>query len=621
MIETSRAHCRKFGTRGLAAVAAAGLALATNGAAAEDFRLQFPPIQTMSPKGVNLQTGRFEFSQDEFQIGPIKVDLRYTSEHHNYVFAFPTLATGFQNVEILHPANSVARGLRGFLVWKTLNTGGGGYMTVVEAQVGDSMLQFAVLGTVPNLTIMPWNLAAQGWKLERSGANFVLTNKSGDVYTFVDHSALPTQGYQTKNQVLGAVVYADGHRLDYSYGAQAEMRTIMSNRGYAVVLDYAAGPGTITVCGYNRATSYVDAASTCSAAPIKTTYSFAPVAGKLRLTAIADVDGNVSTIGYASGFVSCISFPASATCRIQNFYGDQPGDPGSLTAPDQVRRQVTPLNETWLYNYNNGPGLFDDHPPRQPWEVRYTHGRMTDPQGALTVVTFANGIVESIQSPSGTLTYEFNGVCPQKVTYPEGNAVRVVSSNACNVSSISELAKPGTGLASHSTTISYPAEYTYSNPAICNAASPKLCDKPIYKVDQRGNQTDYTHDPAHGGILTETGPAVNGVRPQIRHSYAQRYAWIQNSGGAFVQAASPVWVLTQKSVCKEGAASGAGCANPADEVRTTYDYGPDSGPNNLLLRGIVEDADGLALRTCYGYDWQGNKISETRPAANLTSCP
>ncbi|NCP12216.1 MAG: hypothetical protein GW859_09770, partial [Sphingomonadales bacterium] len=59
----------------------------------------------------------------------------------------------------------------------------------------------------------------------------------------------------------------------------------------------------------------------------------------------------------------------------------------------------------------------------------------------------------------------------------------------------------------------------------------------------------------------------------------------------------------------------------ADEVVTDYDYGPNSGPNNLWLRGVAVTADGTTLRTCYGYDANGRKISETQPNANLGSCP
>jgi RHS repeat-associated protein len=56
-------------------------------------------------------------------------------------------------------------------------------------------------------------------------------------------------------------------------------------------------------------------------------------------------------------------------------------------------------------------------------------------------------------------------------------------------------------------------------------------------------------------------------------------------------------------------------------VVTTYDYGPDSASNNLLLRGQAVTADGQTLRTCFAYDSQGRKLSETGANANLASCP
>jgi len=56
-----------------------------------------------------------------------------------------------------------------------------------------------------------------------------------------------------------------------------------------------------------------------------------------------------------------------------------------------------------------------------------------------------------------------------------------------------------------------------------------------------------------------------------------------------------------------------------------YDYGPDSGPNNLWLRGVkVTDKNTNEVRlTCYSYDNYGNRIGERRPKGNvsLTRCP
>lgn len=151
----------------------------------------------------------------------------------------------------------------------------------------------------------------------------------------------------------------------------------------------------------------------------------------------------------------------------------------------------------------------------------------------------------------------------------------------------------------------------------------KTCNKPNWVKDVAGNQTDFTYDPAHGGVLTETNPAsANGIRPQKRFTYAQRYAWFKNASGTMTRSTEPIWKLATESFCETTSASGAGCVGgAADQVVTTYDYGPDSDPNNLLLRGKVVTADGISLRTCYRYDQYGNKISETQPLANLTSCP
>ena len=150
----------------------------------------------------------------------------------------------------------------------------------------------------------------------------------------------------------------------------------------------------------------------------------------------------------------------------------------------------------------------------------------------------------------------------------------------------------------------------------------RLCDKPLTQTDPRGATTTFTYDRAHGGVLTATGPTVNGVAPQTWYTYVQRQAWLAQPGGGFAPTGQPIWLLATKSSCRTGAAadSGTACADPADEVRTVYEYGAEGGPNNLLLRGIVEDATGRALRTCYAYDWQGNKISETKPRAGVTSC-
>jgi YD repeat-containing protein len=174
-------------------------------------------------------------------------------------------------------------------------------------------------------------------------------------------------------------------------------------------------------------------------------------------------------------------------------------------------------------------------------------------------------------------------------------------------------AKPGTGLADIVTSATYPT----------SCSSIFTCNKPLTTTDANGNITTYTYDAAHGGVLTASGPAVGGVPPRTKYSYAQRHAWIRNAGGGYSQAASPVWVLTEERTCRTSTlnlSTGACSAGTSDRVTTVYDYGPDSGPNNLWLRGVAVTANSQTLRTCYGYDEYGRRISETAPNANPPSC-
>jgi YD repeat-containing protein len=140
----------------------------------------------------------------------------------------------------------------------------------------------------------------------------------------------------------------------------------------------------------------------------------------------------------------------------------------------------------------------------------------------------------------------------------------------------------------------------------------KTCNKPTAAIDGNGNQTDFTYDPSHGGTLTATLPGVAGGRPETRYTYVQRKAWYRGTNGVMAADPNAIWVLSTESFC----AAGSSCMTV-----TTYDYGPDSGPNNLLVRGKAIGADGTTLRTCYGHDPQGNKIWETSPNAKPSSCP
>jgi hypothetical protein len=224
---------------------------------------------------------------------------------------------------------------------------------------------------------------------------------------------------------------------------------------------------------------------------------------------------------------------------------------------------------------------------------------------------------ESVTGPEGSFNYtygtNFGSQGLKSFRQSDGTETIFTRDNRDNVIETRVKAKAGSGVADLVSTAAYPA--TCSNR--------KTCNQPIYTIDERGNRTDYSyHDPS-GGLLSVTSPAVNGVRPQIRNSYVQRNAWIASTSGGFVQIPDPVWLLASTSLCRTSAATGnpaAPCVAAGDEVLTTYDYGPNAGPNNLFLRGVVVSADGQSLRTCYEYDRLGRRVTETEPSANLAAC-
>jgi YD repeat-containing protein len=481
-----------------------------------------------------------------------------------------------------------------------------------------------------------WNQDSNGTDFTHDGTKFQLVHKNGDVYRFTPHAALTNTTMSGGTQVLERIDYADGTRQDYSYDSSGRLRTLISSRGYAIVLDYNSNGKIAAACGYNLTLQTVNSNTTCSSASLKVSYGYTPRATSsgtsYDLTSVTDALGGVTALQYtSSGYLSCIVPAGTTACQMTTYYGPQTGDPSTLATPRQVRKQVTAAGETWLFSYDFD---YDNEVPLQPGETRYTWSYMTDPAGNTSSVRYANKVADQHYEPSGIpgqqrLTqYKFDGSVPLKFTLPEDNIVDLYRDNRQNLLKTTRKAKPGTGLPDIVTEADYPpVRYdppdAYTRPVGCQATSQKLCDKPTWVEDAKDNRTDFTYDPAHGGVLTETSPAVNGIRAQKRYTYAQRYAWISNGAGGFVQAASPVWLLNSMSFCRTSAATGtpsAPCSTAGDEVLTTYDYGPDSGPNNLLLRGTVVTADGQSVRTCQSYDAQGNKISETGAGANLTSC-
>lgn len=257
---------------------------------------------------------------------------------------------------------------------------------------------------------------------------------------------------------------------------------------------------------------------------------------------------------------------------------------------------------TWGFQYN--------------WNIAccYAQYQRSGPNGAKTVFYYARDYDSwPIWIDYDDGRYNFSQNEASRVTshvWKEGNEEQFTYDTRGNVTQILYKAKPGSGLPDQTATGNYDA--------VCS--NMKTCNQPNWVIDRKGNRTDYQYSAIHGQVTRVIGPAVDGVQPVTRYYYTQRFAWYFGSSGTYVRDPDGIWLLTSTKTCKSGATVGDACAIANDEVIELYDYGPDSGPNNLWLRGEGTQADGQTFWSCFGYDRLGNRISVTKPNAGLASC-
>lgn len=107
--------------------------------------------------------------------------------------------------------------------------------------------------------------------------------------------------------------------------------------------------------------------------------------------------------------------------------------------------------------------------------------------------------------------YSYTGTKIDTASLPERNGYDYDYDNRGNLTRITQIAKPNQGLANR---IIFEADY----PDACE--NPKTCNKPAWVKDAKGNQTDYSYYPEHGGVWTVTKPAqANDVRPMATYTY------------------------------------------------------------------------------------------------------
>jgi YD repeat-containing protein len=472
-----------------------------------------------------------------------------------------------------------------------------------------------------------------------------LTLKTDGTYEYVSREGVryitnsAIKGWHNENCCLTVaitkVVYPNGYEININRSplAGTPILSVTTNYGYQLRYSYNAAKELVNVTAVNLAVDYCDpAAASC-------TYSRTwPSATFLRESAVVNFVGPTTLTttdsankvtkyftedgysqylqtGYHYSRLTSVKWPSSpsatnVTLRYGNMFACRDG--GGYWACDDLRGSIVTSADIgtghWTYSYTedlsrapNYPGV--DH----PWTAT-----ATSQEGFVTTAHYDvnKGLTNSVRTSNGTRDYDRNlSNRLLKASDAEGRVFDFTYDARGNILTKTQTGTGGIG------SLILEANYDVA----CN--NPVTCNKPNWVKDANGNRTDYTYDPAHGGLLTETSaPDANGVRPQKRNKYVQRTALVKNNAGGYSAAGPSIWVLDSSSYCRTSNATTIGCQAPNDEVVTSHDYGATSGANNLMLRGQVVTADGVSRRACYAYDVLGNMVSETTVNAGLTKC-
>jgi len=469
-------------------------------------------------------------------------------------------------------------------------------------------------------------------KFTLSGGNYIpaegqgstlVYNPSTDQYTYTSDEGVAvifdkllgnTAPYQSNLGRAVSMTYPTGEKITFTYktvtvcndptetpcpaySKRTRLQSAVSNFGYILKPEYASNTATeladlapwltlTKVTAINQAIDYCNpSADICTGLTVtwpSASYAVTTV-GSNQLQTVTDALGRVTryTTNSSSQLIA-IKRPSSSTDTTTIGY-DANGRVAS----------VSNGSATWTYNFAlNGTTMT---------------ATVTDPLGHQRVVVSNTSIGRPTSDKDGlnrttSFAYDSYGRVTQ-VTRPEGDYAQYSYDARGNVTQTTVVPKSGSGLANIVTTAGYDA----------TCANQKTCNKPNWTQDAKGNQTDYTYDATHGGLLTVTAPAPapGGVRPQTRYSYTPLQAWYKNSAGTIVASGQNVYQPTSISACQ----TTASCIGTADEAKTTIVYGTTGVANNLLPTSSSSGAgDGsLTATTAITYDIIGNALTVDGP--------
>lgn len=559
-----------------------------------------PPRQlATTPGGVNIADGSLQFSVTDLAIGTMRLE------------RFHRTGSGAAKPNDPPFGNSFSYNFDIYVAYRSSTTS----PTHRTVHLGSGAS--GSYGYYSASIIVPENLDSEKGTLSMSGSQYVYLDNSdgsGTIYTFSSTVTVAGATSSANSRRVARIDFADGRRQTFSYNSSGYLKLVEDTAGYAIVFDYNANGDVTAACAFNRSQTYVSATSTCAGAVMKTAYAYSGAA----LTSVTDVMGNVTSYTMGTKGMTCLKPPGFSTCTMSMVY-----------TGNRVSSQTLLDGGTWG-TWGLAPEVIND--PDAGYDAGCVDTTMTDPNSVTTYQAFTGTSPCRISDAlSRTTNFAFEGGATDpfapainygsllmQATYPEGNTYQAEYLGPFRaISKEIMISKPGSPLAN------LVKQYGYQSTCTTPPATYQNCAKPIWIRDPKGNQTDFTYA-SHGAMLTEMKPAPSSgaPRPLKILTYVQKYAYVKNSSGSLVQAATPIWKLNTETQCQTAAGSSTPtCDASGPQVVTTYEYGANGTADNLLVRGVAVTADGITRRTCFGYDVWSRKISETRPNAGLGVCP
>jgi RHS repeat-associated protein len=553
--------------------------LFANAASAQDTDLgEVDASYSVSSLGVNYKGGAFVKSWEDISVGHGKFPSRlsvvrtYNSKFKDRLYAFGKGMT--HNFDIVLKDNIVRMG---FDIEKFTKQADGVYVS--SKRVGSSLVA----------------------KSDSSG--FIYTMKDGSFIDFVNTTSSAGSYSKAVKWTFpsGNIIYFSN--IPYGY-------RVSNNNGYT--LDFKTSDRVTSITAYNRTKLLDSELISTSTGKAKAYYNYTSPSKELLAT-YTDAQSNDYSYTYDSqNRMIGLSLPSQGAGKyiLQNEYS-APSSP-YLTSLEghtgRVIKQTIANGKIYTYTYTTRIGTYD-----------VLDTVTTDPLGRKSKVSFrmsaafnpaAAKLPTFITDPLGNQTSYSHDIYDRLIgsTQALGDSVVYTLDDRGNRLETRIKAIPASGQPDIVITSGFDSN--------CTASTAVTCNKPKWTRDAKGQQTDYTYDPVHGGVLTITAPAnTAGIRPQIRFTYQSLSAYVRNSATNItsVVAEPPIYLLTQMASC----ISLASCSGTADEIRTTYSYGPVGIANALTLQSQTVDAGNLDLVSSYTHDAIGNQLTKDGPRTDV----